>query len=354
MRARLALRLRQRCELALMPKRSNRVPGSEPLQTPGATAVADSSRIAQWVGLGVLTLLVCFAAVWMSLQHGRAVAVEGLAIPASLTRSNLTRFRTDAWQLPDEPLLGFVEIPGGSFLMGSDPAIDPMAYENERWSMQRKQGTVGLPVYYIGRYEVTVAQLAAFAAAARYRLDPAALQAAPDHPATHVSWTDALAYARWLQTALQTWPDAPPQLRELLRSGWLITLPSEAQWEKAARTSDGRIYPWGNTPDASQGNFGTSGTRRVGSFACAACAFGLADLSGNVWELTRSPFQPYPYDASDRAAQPDAPALFVMRGGSFSDASNNVRAATRGGVDPGARRAFIGFRLVLMQTVGDQ
>jgi len=84
----------------------------------------------------------------------------------------------------------------------------------------------------------------------------------------------------------------------------------------------------------------------VGSLECGQCAFGLADMSGNAWELTRSPFQPYPY-ANDEPRDPHADALFVMRGGAFNDPANNIRTAIRGGIDPGARRPFIGFRLVL-------
>ena len=70
-------------------------------------------------------------------------------------------------------------------------------------------------------------------------------------------------------------------------------------------------------------------------------------MSGNVWELTRSPYQPYPYDPNDDEEDLDLDALWVMRGGHFGDPEGNVRAAIRGGVDPGARRPFIGFRLVI-------
>jgi formylglycine-generating enzyme required for sulfatase activity len=70
-------------------------------------------------------------------------------------------------------------------------------------------------------------------------------------------------------------------------------------------------------------------------------------MSGNVWEWTRSPYQPYPYDESDDREGLDAEALWVMRGGAFNDGPQNVRAAVRGGADPGARRPFIGFRVVL-------
>ena len=70
-------------------------------------------------------------------------------------------------------------------------------------------------------------------------------------------------------------------------------------------------------------------------------------MAGNVWEWTLSPYQPYPYDESnDRVVTADD-ALWVMRGGSFMDDAQNIRAANRGGADPGARRPFIGFRVVL-------
>ena len=70
-------------------------------------------------------------------------------------------------------------------------------------------------------------------------------------------------------------------------------------------------------------------------------------MSGNVWEWTRSPYQRYPYDPTDEREDLDADALWVMRGGHFGDPERYVRAAIRGGADPGARRAFIGFRVVV-------
>ena len=167
-----------------------------------------------------------------------------------------------------------------------------------------------------------------------------------DHPVVHVSWTDTLAYSRWLGEQLKNSPHTPTQLGKLLHAGWRVSIPSEAQWEKAARGIDGRIYPWGNEPKREHGNFRSAGTTPVGNFNCPACAFNLADMSGNVWELTRSVYRPYPFDASD-SADSHADALFVMRGGSFSDADNTLRAAVRGGIDPGARRAFIGFRVAI-------
>jgi formylglycine-generating enzyme required for sulfatase activity len=230
--------------------------------------------------------------------------------------------------------------------MGSDPAVDRMAFENEQWSTERNQGTVVLPLFYIGRYEVTVAQFGAFIAATGYKAEQLALSGKPDHPVVNVSWTDALAYARWLDSQLKVSPHTPAPLSHLLNDGWQVTIPNEAQWEKAARSSDGRIYPWGNVASREFANYAGTSTTAVGSFGCPKCAFDLADMSGNVWELTRSAYQAYPFDLS---ALPNLQidALFVMRGGSYNDGENTIRTATRGGIDPGARRSFIGFRVVI-------
>jgi formylglycine-generating enzyme required for sulfatase activity len=177
--------------------------------------------------------------------------------------------------------------------------------------------------------------------------DQRALTGLPDHPAAYVSWTDAVAYTRWLDGALRSTAGTPDELRRLLDGGWRVALPTEAQWEKAARGTDGRIYPWGNAVRADRATFATQGTSAVGSFDCSECAYGLSDMSGNVWEWTRSPYQPYPYDEGDDREGMDEESLWVMRGGSFGDSQRDIRAANRGGADPGARRPFIGFRVVL-------
>ena len=107
------------------------------------------------------------------------------------------------------------------------------------------------------------------------------------HPVVKVSWHDALAYCRWLG--------------EVTRQP--VGLPSEAEWEKAARgADDARAYPWGDGFDASRCNIGESGfggTTPVGVFVNGASPYGCLDMVGNVWEWTRSLYLPYPFDADD-------------------------------------------------------
>jgi formylglycine-generating enzyme required for sulfatase activity len=230
-----------------------------------------------------------------------------------------------------EPLPDFVEIPGGPFVMGADRTRDPQAFDNERWSAVSGEGTVDVPTFYIARHEITVAQFTAFARATSWRGDARALAAPSTNPVTFVAWPDALAYCRWLSATL----------------GRRVRLPTEAEWEKAARGTDGRIYPWGNEPRRDRANYESTGTTPVGQFACPECTYGLADMSGNVWEWTSSPYQPYPYDAADDRANLDADALWVIRGGHFGDGARLVRTTARTGADPGVRRHSIGFRVVV-------
>lgn len=232
---------------------------------------------------------------------------------------------------------GFVEIPAGPFTMGADRATDPQAFDNERWSPAHPVGVLELPAFYIAQREVTVAEFTKFAHATQWPADPRSLSAPADHPVTHVSWTDAVAYCRWLESTI----------KESVPAGWRVTLPTEAEWEKAARGTDGRMFPWGNEPRRDRANFGSAGPRPAGQIACPECAHGLSDMSGNVWEWTRSPYQPYPYDASNDRAGLDQDALWVMRGGHYGDQLPMLRTTTRGAAEPGARRPFIGFRVVI-------
>ena len=310
--------------------------------------VAPPTRPSSRGGLTLLTLLILAVAAWMTTQQPSSNQTrESHRVPSHALPTELADFHPDAWYLPGETLLGFVEIPAGPFRMGSDARTDRQSFENERWSNTAATGLVELPAFLIGRYEVTIAQYALFVATTGYVVDEQTLQGEPNHPVAMVSWPDALAYCRWLDDTLRTSEQTPGELRRRLEQGWQITLPTEAEWEKAARGTDGRLYPWGNQPPQGRAHFASSTSRAVGSFLCPDCQFSLSDMSGNVWEWTRSPYQPYPFETANDRDNLDADALWVMRGGSFTDTAQNVRAAVRGGADPGARRPFIGFRVVL-------
>ena len=272
------------------------------------------------------------------------------------------RFRAEAWFLPDEPLLGWVEIPAGPFRMGSDPGQDAMAYADEQ-----PQHEVVLPRYYLARYPVTVAQWRAFVQASGHTPRNAdSLQGPANHPVVWVSWHEALAYGDWLTAQLQGWPGTPEPLAGLLRhEGWRVTLPSEAEWEKAARGTDGRRYPWGAEPDPQRENYDATGidtTSAVGCFPTGASPYGLEEMSGNVWEWTRSlwressakPIFPYPYNPDDGREQlqaaDDMPR--VLRGGAFWSGHQYARCACRYYGDARDVLSLVGFRVVVRPCSG--
>ncbi|MCG8415028.1 MAG: formylglycine-generating enzyme family protein [Pseudomonadales bacterium] len=297
------------------------------------------------IGFSIMTVATLFVAIFLyqnSSPDNQSAGGESIAEFA-----NLDGFSSAHWFLPDDNMLGFVEIPAGRFTMGSNPNLDRMAYQNERWSDLRRQGEVELPRYYIARFETTVAQFAAFVADSGAAAPQVPLSGAGNLPVTNVTWPEALAYTRWLDLQLRQSADTPAPLRALLDGGARVTLPNEAEWEKAARGSDGRIFPWREARAEEVANFNSQSTRPVDSSPCTQCAWGLSDMAGNVWELTRSPLQDYPYTAEDDAEGLAEDALYVMRGGSFADGLNNIRAAVRGGVDPGVRNSTIGFRVVV-------
>lgn len=256
-------------------------------------------------------------------------------------------FRADRLYLPDEDLLGFVWIDAGEFIMGSDSRRDSLAFDLERWPGSEAGGVVRLDGFWIARFEVTLAQYTAFVVDRGHPVpEPAAVRGRPEAPVAWVSWTDAVAYADWLDQALRQSPWTPPALRARLTEGWRVRLPNEAQWEKAARGSDARIFPWGDRADRAFATYAAPAATPVGSHPCDACAHGLSDMSGNVWEWTRSPYLPYPFDPE---ASPDlrTEALWIIRGGGYGDGPTHIRTANRGGADPGARQPFIGFRIVI-------
>jgi formylglycine-generating enzyme required for sulfatase activity len=257
------------------------------------------------------------------------------------------RFLQSVGFLPNDSLLGFVRVEEGDFLMGSDPLRDSLFFPNEIWPDKSPKQIRELPEFYMGRYEVTIGQFREFKKETGYPLNISGESL--EHPVSGVSWPDAIAYALWVDEKLRGWSEVPSKLRELLEEGWMVSLPSEMEWEKAARGKDGRRYPWGDKLEDDSGNFRTQETVRVGSLACTECVYGLSDMSGNVWEWTRSSYRDYPITNTSNSLNVDLErdALWVMRGGSFADTERYVRSATRGAADPGVKRPFIGFRLAL-------
>ena len=170
-----------------------------------------------------------------------ALGAVGLALVASATGPISERVHSAGTSVSQAraagaaPLLpDFIEIPEGPFLMGSDVAVDPLAFSNERWSADRAQAMVNVSAFHIARHEVTVEQFKAFVDATGFKADAQALRGQPDHPVTFVSWPDALAYCRWVERVLKDSSHLPGRFQTLLAEGARVSLPSEAEWEKAA------------------------------------------------------------------------------------------------------------------------
>ncbi|HEY5871461.1 MAG TPA: formylglycine-generating enzyme family protein [Candidatus Tectomicrobia bacterium] len=245
-----------------------------------------------------------------------------------------------------------VEIPTGPFLMGSSDEADPL------WLKASPQRKVTLPSYYMARYPVSVAQFRAFVEASDHL--PAhkdSLKGLSNHPVVWVSWHDAIAYCRWLTDRLRAWLETPHLLADLLRTkDWRVTLPSEAEWEKAARGIDGRAYPWGDEPDPDCANSNATGihtTSAVGCFPHGVSPYGVEELSGNVWEWTRSLEGSYPYPVRQAARakredlQASEDASRDLRGGAFWDDHQLVRCAYRNRNVARLVNLDVGFRVAL-------
>jgi formylglycine-generating enzyme required for sulfatase activity len=153
-----------------------------------------------------------------------------------------------------------------------------------------------------------------------------------NRPAIYVSWNDARDYCSWLAK----------------KTGLKFRLPSEAEWEKAARDR----YPWGSQPpDSDHANFDKENlkTAPVGSYPQGASPYGILDLAGNVWEWTSDWYDPGFYENSPRENPqgPDTGSEKVVRGGSWANGAGLVRAANRSGENPDSKLNILGFRLAL-------
>jgi formylglycine-generating enzyme required for sulfatase activity len=259
-----------------------------------------------------------------------------LPTPATAATSTLPPLQPGAMRTT--PLDGMVQVyvPAGTFLLGSG-ATDPEALPDEF-----PQRRADLPGFWIDRSEVSNSQYALCVQAGRCR-PPYYMTSSTrstyygdpryaDYPVILVGWAMANTYCQWVDRRL----------------------PSEAEWEKAARGTDGRIYPWGNQLSSPLANFcdrscpftwkdprfddGYSDTAPVDSFPGGASPYGALNMAGNAWEWTADWYAPIPGEA------PAVGQQRVLKGGTWFYEPRRIRAAARGKADPGYMSNLIGFR----------
>ncbi len=256
-----------------------------------------------------------------------------------------------------------VTVPAGRFQMGTtdEQLREALArgYSQERARWEQPALTLELPEFAIGRFPVTNLEYQAFVREAnlpapRHWDGDQYPEGKGDHPVVNVSWEEARAYCRWLSE----------------RTGQPYRLPSEAEWEKAARGVDGRTFPWGEAWEPARLNCVESApptkaassstpagdTSPVGRFSPLGgdSPIGLADAAGNVWEWCEDGFDPELYQGRARYGEeplklqpsPASPER-VIRGGSFYDYLHTTRTAARNRTTPLTRNAAIGFRVAL-------
>jgi formylglycine-generating enzyme required for sulfatase activity/energy-coupling factor transporter ATP-binding protein EcfA2 len=250
------------------------------------------------------------------------------------------------------PEIDWRRIEPGPFFMGSDKEKDSDAFDGELPGFECRLIT---EAYRISRYPVTVAQYQPFVDEGGYKEDEfwtpdgwkwrreeditgpetySEVYQTSNHPRVGVSWYEAVAYCRWLSK----------------KSGREVMLPTEAQWERAARHTDGRIYPWEGELGPDRCNFSKTGigsTSAVGIFPKGNAVCGDADMAGNVLEwcrtVWRGNYEKYELRVSDDL---EKAARRVVRGGAFSNFRLSVRCACRSNYRPGSRNNVIGFRVV--------
>jgi formylglycine-generating enzyme required for sulfatase activity len=221
-----------------------------------------------------------------------------------------------------------VRVPAGKFSMGMNEASD-----------EKPIHEVDLPDFEIGRYPVSNFEYQAFVRESD-RLPPSHWTGAQypenlgDHPVVYVRWPDAVAYCNWLSR----------------KTGQSYRLPTEAEWEKAARGAQGHTWPWGNDWSAAKCNSKEAQRRTTTPTSQFSpdgdSVYGAADMAGNVWEWCSSLYRPYPYRANDGREDSQANGERVVRGGSFADNRESVRGASRHRRLPNIRDNATGFRVV--------
>jgi len=219
-----------------------------------------------------------------------------------------------------------VWVPAGNFLMGSvDADIRELLLRKPKlraalFDDEKPQHTVYLDGYWIYKYEVTVAQYRKFCAETGRKMPAQPEWSTEKHPVVNVTWYDAVAYAQWAGAQL----------------------PTEAQWEKAARGVDARRYPWGNewieercnnwsdTNPLGMGMHGKCATP-VGSYLGCASPYGVQDMAGNVWEWCQDVYDKdyYAKSPAKNPTGPDKGEFRVLRGGAWGSTSVTTRSACR-------------------------
>jgi iron(II)-dependent oxidoreductase len=228
-------------------------------------------------------------------------------------------------------------IPAGEFLMGtSEYQIIELLRQFPDWKREwfadeQPQHRVYLDDFYIDKYPVTNAQFEQFVKATGYKAEgdwrKYYKKGKEKHSVVCVSWNDASAYCKWAGKRL----------------------PTEAEWEKAARGTDGRIWPWGNVWDKSKCNSREGGpgtTTLVGSYPAGASPYGVMDMAGNVWEWCADWYDKdyYAHSPQRNPQGPSSGNWRVVRGGSWVVSPIDARAAARDGVVPDSRYLNDGFR----------
>ena len=350
------------------------------------------------------------------LEQGLLTPAQRLQVGDTLGRLGDPRFDEVQFGLPlslhgePEKNLGFVHISAGKFLMGSEED-DEKAYKDER-----PQHSLELPEFYMARYPVTNAQYRFFIDAGGYEkekywtpegwawregansdlssikdedlrkayqnnLDARPLEkrnlpywwndlqwGAPTRPVVGVCWHESMAYSRWLGEALQKLgakklDEDESQFWQGFASGRLqVTLPTEAQWEKAARGAEGLRWGWGNDWQEDHANteeLNLKETSSVGIFPKGRSPYGLLDMNGNIWEWTHSIWGKdvynaeynYPYQAEDGRENEGGSDFRVLRGGSWINNNRNARSASRYGDDPDFYLNSFGFRVVVSLAI---
>jgi formylglycine-generating enzyme required for sulfatase activity len=225
----------------------------------------------------------------------------------------------------------FMRVPAGRFLMGEE----------------KEQHTVDIPYdYWMARFPVTNEQYNVYAIAKGFDHPVSDWKKKRDHPVTRINWDTTMEYCKWLNN----------QIKAELPSGMIARLPTEAEWEKAARgpstgSGDRRKYPWGNTFDKNKCNSSEGrkdDTTPVGLYSPQGDSpYGCADMAGNVWEWTCSRYKKYPFDVKNTVAKASDNDWLVLRGGSWRVEKDRTCVSSRLGYSPDSTWYFYGFRLLL-------